>query len=270
VTTSSQHHAGAQPPESPSTVPAPVRAAAGVIRAAMKRGASAPEDLAQAEYDTGILFDPQTAEDIAASAAEQAHAEDQAELDERDQELKERGRQLAAMAGVKRQLYAVLRLLEGRPGTDHLSVAEIAAAAEYGTTPYDAFPMTLTWDRDRGVGLPDGGSRQGRAIVRCSTAYGGRADVVLTGAERLHLASLLDADVRDIHAPCPYSKACGSPVDELDASDPALSTWALVEVPGTGDDARWYCSPMCVSNALARAGAELAAADQAAAAGGEW
>ncbi|MFM9645677.1 hypothetical protein ACKI1S_05950, partial [Streptomyces galilaeus] len=63
--------------------PLSVQAAETVIAAAMKRGAVTPRELAQAEADTGILFDAQAAADIAAAAAEQAHADDEAELAER-------------------------------------------------------------------------------------------------------------------------------------------------------------------------------------------
>ncbi|MFM9653607.1 hypothetical protein ACKI1S_47020, partial [Streptomyces galilaeus] len=162
----------------------------------------------------------QAAADIAAAAAEQAHADDEAEL-------AERGRQLARMAGDHRKLSAVLRLLEGRPGTDLLTVAEIAAAAEYGTTAYDAFPMTLGWTGDVAIPGPTYSNR--RAVIKCMSSYGGRADLVVSGRARIKLASLLDAEARD-STPCP-TDGCGA-VDDYDASDPALSGWARVEVAG--------------------------------------
>ncbi|WP_432135836.1 hypothetical protein [Streptomyces sp. bgisy154] len=234
--------------------PAPVRAAEGVIAAAMKRGHTTPRELAYAEHDTGILFDARRARDIADAAAEQAHAEDQAEL-------AERGRQLAAMAGAHRRVAAVLRLIEGRPGTDHLPAAEIAAAVEYGTTPYDRMPpMTLTWGHS--VDIPGPGDPR-RALIDCVTPHGTRAVLAVDGDDRTRLASLLDAEViRDIHAPCPHEKGCGSDDAHLDSN--GVFGWCRLEVAGIDGGPRWYCSPGCVNAAMLRAGEQLAA-DQAAA-----
>uniref|UniRef100_UPI00117CA8F5 hypothetical protein n=1 Tax=Streptomyces acidiscabies TaxID=42234 RepID=UPI00117CA8F5 len=66
---------GASPPLTPNTPASSVRAATGVIAAAMASGSATAREIAQAEADAGILFDPQRAEDIASAAAEQAHAE---------------------------------------------------------------------------------------------------------------------------------------------------------------------------------------------------
>jgi len=238
----------------PCLPPAPlVRTAEGVIAAAMEHGAATPAEIAQAEADAGIIFDPQRVEEIAAAAAKQAHAEDEAEI-------AERGRQVARMAGAQRKVDAVARLLEGRPGTYLLAVAEVAAAAEYGTTPLDAFPMPLTWHSEDGVDIPGPGDIGRRAIIRCRSAHGQLAHLVVEGDDRTRLASLVDAEVRVPDAPCP-TPGCGA-ADDLDASDPALVGWARVEVAGVDDTtARWYCSAQCVSDALTRAGAELAAAE---------
>lgn len=262
MTTASQNPPGALPPETLplrvvpvsealASVPvSPVRAAEGVIAAAMKSGSATAREIAQAEADAGILFDPQAAQAHAEAAAEQAHAEDRAEI-------AERGRRLAEMAGAQRQVDAVMRLLEGRPGTDLLSVAEISVAVERGIAPYDRVPMTLAW---RGEVHLDGG----RAVVRCTSSHGGRADVVVRGADRQALASLVSAGLRATQVPC-GTDGCGT-VDDWDASDPAMAGWARMEVAGIEDaGARWYCTPQCVSDALARAGAELAEADRAAA-----
>lgn len=228
--------------------PAPaVKAAEGVIAAAMKAGASTPRDLAQAEVDAGIVFDPQRAEAIATAAAEQAHAEDAAEI-------AERGRQLARMAGDHRKVLAVMRLLEGRPGTDLLTVAELAAALEHGTTPLDAFPMTLGWTGE--VGIP-GPRDSTRAVVECVSSYGGRAVLVVEGAARHKLASQLGLELRDPNAIC-STEMCGTDHD-LDAGD--MFGWSRLEIASVGDGPRWYCSDMCVMDALARAGHDLAEAD---------
>lgn len=227
-------------------------AAEALIKAARDRGDS-PREEALSISGTGILFDPQAAADIAAAAAEQAHADDQAEIDER-------GRELAAMAGAQRQRDAVARLLEGRPITDFLPAAEVARAVEYGSTCLDAYPMTLTWTARYGVDIPGPSDTATRAVVRCRSSHGQAADLVVEGDDRQALASLLDAEIRDVHAPCP-TDGCGT-VDDYDASDPALFGWARLEVAGVEGGPRWYCSAMCVSAALAQAGEELAAIDQ--------
>jgi hypothetical protein len=249
---------GSPAPTPATAAPAPtlVTTAEGVIAAAMKRGAGTPREIAQAEHDTGILFDPYRAQDIADAAAEQAHAEDAAEL-------AERGRQLAAMAGIKRQLDAVMRLVEGRPGTHMISVAEVAAAAEYERTAFDGIPMTLGFTQRVHIPRPDAADQ--RAYIECVTAHGARASLVLTPEQRLHLWLLLDGDEPDPdpHAPC-ETDGCGT-VDDYDASDPALSGWVRVEVAGLGDHPRWYCSSRCATSAMTRAGDELATADRAAA-----
>lgn len=287
---SSQNLPGALPPESPydprplqaavasyaSVVPVPagpatpvspdVQAATGVLTAAMEQGHTAPVELAQAERDAGILFDPQRAQDIADAAREQARTEYAAELQERGEQLAvvtDRARNLkTALAERKRTLEAILRLCEGRPATHHLPVGAILDAAAHARTPYDTAPMTLEWNET--AGLKDGARREAAAIVECTTVYGGRADLVLPSKQRHALASLLQLEVRDIHAKCP-TEGCGT-VDDYDASDPSMAGWARVEVALIDDDGpRWYCSPACISNALGRAAAELAAADQLAA-----
>lgn len=234
-------HAAAIP--APAGPVSPVVAAAGVITAAMEQGHTAPAEIADAEAAAGILFDPQRAKDIEDAAREQARAESSAEL-----------------ADVRRQLDAVARLLEGRPAGDFLSAAEVARAIEYGTTSLDAYPMTLTWRAKYGVDIPGPGDVGGRAVVRCRSSHGQAADLVVEGDDRQALAGLLDLEVRDIHATCP-TDGCGT-VDDYDASDPSLFGWSRLQVAALGDEARWYCSDMCVVDALARAGHELAAADR--------
>ncbi|MCW5252245.1 hypothetical protein [Streptomyces sp. SHP 1-2] len=162
-------------------------------------------------------------------------------------EISELRHQLAVMAGSRRQRDAVLRLCEGRRGDDLLLVSAVAAAAECGTTALDGFPMALTWSRTAAVPAVDAGT--GRAVVHCATPYGGRADLVVEDVERQALAAALDTPIPG--APCLHAAG----------SDPVLFGWSRLDVAGSGDGPRWYCSPACVSRALARAGAELAAAD---------
>ncbi|MBZ6259722.1 hypothetical protein KVH22_29845 [Streptomyces olivaceus] len=185
----------------------------------------------------------------------QGRVEAQAELADSEAELR---RQLAVMAGVQRQRQAVLRLCEGRRGDDLLLVSAVAVAAECGTTALDGLPMTLTpkalsWDR------PVGDAPVERVTIECESSYGGRAQLVVEGDDRRSLATFLDAG-RDVHAPCPHSTVCGTAQD-LDVSDPMLFGWARLEVAGIDGGPRWYCTPGCVSNALARAADELAVVD---------
>lgn len=184
-------------------------------------------------------------------AAAEARTEAQAELDELHT-------QLAVTAGAHRRVQAVLRLCEGRRGDDMLLVSAVAVAAESGTTALDGLPMTLTWTRRTEVH-----PTRGRASIECTSSYGGRADLVLTDEERGALAGGLTTEVRDTTAACPTPN-CGTG-DDLDATNPFLFGWSRLQIAYLGDGPRWYCSDVCVVDALARAGHELAAADRAAA-----
>ncbi|MGW1039362.1 hypothetical protein [Streptomyces sp. NPDC002547] len=264
MTTSSQNFPGAMPAEAPPLrrpLAEPVilqaaLAAAGIGATRADEGGSASQEMAQAESQAGILFDAASVEAVRTAERERAHVEHTAELEER-------GRQVAALMGFKRRLDAVLRMVEGRPVTDLLSVEEVTAAAVDAGTSRDGIPMTLAWVRS--VDLPGSGARNDRAIVQCATAHGGRADLILTGEERQGLASLLDLEVRDIRAPC-GTPGCGEPAWEPDkeAAPAGMAGWACLQIAGTDVPAQWFCSPVCVSNALARASEQLAAiADQA-------
>lgn len=331
MTTSSQIPPGALPPETPPAQrPIPlsealaaephekaeqkpsvttVQAATGVIREAMARGSVTPGELAQAEEDAGLLFDPERAEDIARAAIEQARAEYEAKLDELREE--------EAGAYFKLRYDRLQRLLVGHPDTHLMSAGEIRAAVD-GRNPREGAPLVVEWDGlvmgplgdtdnentlvpcttklggpaalvlttrqraklahllladpagaplnltwDRSAEIPAGTDPVKRVTVNCVSSYGGRAALVVEGDDRLALASLLDAEVRDIHAPC-HRDGCGT-VDDYDASDPAMFGWARVDVAGVEGGPRWYCTPQCVSAALARAGEELSVIDDMAA-----
>jgi len=249
-------------PDSPTVV-----ATAGLIGMAMEKDGATARQVARAEEEAGLLFDPKRAQAIWDAAYAQAKTEDHAEQQERGKQLAvmtDRARRLETeLTERKRALAAVLRLCEGRPSTYHLSVGEIFTAASDGSTVLDNIPTTVVWVRDRGIEFPDGGAPQTRAVVPCITAYGTRADLVLNGGERQDLASLLGQEVRDPHAKC-ATDGCGT-VDDYDASDPALFGWSRLQIATLGDEPRWYCCDMCVFDALARAGHDLAADDQAAA-----
>lgn len=134
--------------------------------------------------------------------------------------------------------------------------------AAAGLAPDSAGELVLRWGG--GVDVPGPGDPAGSGCrVRLVTAGGGPAVLALGGEERLALSALLDAEIRDINRPCP-TLACGVPAEALDASDPALWGWTQLQVGGSDTPLRWYCSPPCVHDALARAGDELAAADDAA------
>ena len=292
MTTSSQTPPGALPPEAPYpvvrplhqaafatfglAVPAPAgpaetsppapsmtEAAAAVLDARIAQdGGATAEQLAEAEQHAGILFDPARVKAVADAARAQAYAEAAADLEGIRAELQDARRELAAMAGAQRCNHAVLRLCEGHRGDDLLMVAAVATAAECGSTALDGMPMTLEWDRS--ADIPETTNPDKHVTVRCRSSYGGRANLVVKGEDRQVLASLLDAElVRDIHAMCDTA-GCGSDAADLDDTD--MWGWARLDVVGTDDRPRWYCSPPCVSRALARAGEELAAADQLAAA----
>ncbi|MEW2631821.1 hypothetical protein AB0903_09210 [Streptomyces sp. NPDC048389] len=51
--------------------------------------------------------------------------------------------------------------------------------------------------------------------------------------------------------------------------DTAPFGWILVDVAGSTQPVRWHCSPWCATAAMTAMGAEIAAADMAAAAGGD-
>ncbi|MFC8676718.1 hypothetical protein ACFUEN_29035 [Streptomyces griseorubiginosus] len=119
----------------------------------------------------------------------------------------------------------------------------------------DPLRVRLTWDGT--VLYPDGSDLTQRAVIMGDTPNGIAGELVVTGENRVKLASLLDAELRDPYAKCP-TPGCGSPED-LDTTD--VWGWTRLKVAGTDEIYRWYCTPTCVSNALARAGDELAEAD---------
>lgn len=245
--TASSQTSGPMPPESPpAATPEQMREVFAAYGAVLPAPAG-PESMPVQASAVGPV-------EASASGAGPAF---QAEIERLRKQIDAQVRVLAASQDHAR---AVLRLCEGRRGDDLLLVAAVAAAVDTGTTPYDGLPMTLTWNRSADV--PSAHDTHKRVVIECVSSYGGRADLVVEGDDRFALASLVDAEIRDVNAPC-STDDCGA-VEDYDGSDPTLAGWARLEVAGTDDGPRWYCSPQCVSAALARAGDALALDDHVA------
>lgn len=238
-------------PDSPT-----VEAAAGVIGPVMEKAGATARDVARVVEEAGLLLDPEGAKALADTAY-------QLGVDDTRAELARMGQDGEILPWFHARRKAVALLCAGRPDDHLLTVREVLTAAD-GRTPTDA-PLTLTWNGEADIPSPDSPER--RAVVHCTTAHGARADLVVPDGERLALASLLDAEIRDVTEACATSTACGTTGD-LDPSDPMVVGWSRLEIAGIEGGPRWYCTPHCVSNALARAGAELAITDDLAAVDG--
>lgn len=68
--------------------------------------------------------------------------------------------------------------------------------------------------------------------------------------------------------PC-TTEGCGTPAEEWDGSDPKLWGWICLYVGGSDTRMRWVCSALCATEAIDAGGAELAAGELAASAGGD-
>ncbi|MDX3748695.1 hypothetical protein [Streptomyces sp. AK08-02] len=157
------------------------------------------------------------------------------------------------------RLMTVAALCAGRRPEDLLTVHEVLTAAD-GRQPTDA-PLTIAWDGTvRGL---VGDTPHEDTVVPCTTVRGGPAALVLDDQQRLMLGELLLATVHTA-ATC-STPGCGMADEDLDPSDPVVPGSVLVQVSGTDEPARWWCSVWCANSAITAAGAELAAADQAAA-----
>lgn len=242
----------------------PVQAAAGVITAAMSNGAGTPQEWAQAEHDVGLLFDPKRAKDIEAAAREQARDEMRAELEAAAEAVEALGwfhDRWLATAPLQAGCLAVRKMCEGRPGHYHLPVDAILGALDDQRPATEARCLTLTWD---GMVAPPAGDRPGeKTLIGCETVFGGRAGLALTDTQRAGLAEKLLATVHPAEA-C-ATPGCGLSADDLDTADPTVWGWILVDVAGSEQGPRWWCNPSCATAAMAALGADLAAADQAAA-----
>ena len=229
----------------------PVQAATGVITAAMTNGAGTPQEWAQAEEDAGLLFDPQRAKDIAAAADAAARADMRAELDRAREDRH-------SLDWFHSRYRAVGQLCAGRHPDHLLTVSEVLTAIDGKVT---GGPLPITWEGVL-VGPQGDGPGGDRTLLGCTTARGGVAVLALDDEQCTDLAAKL-ATVHPAEA-C-ATPGCGLADGDLDASDPMVWGWIRIDVAGTDDGPRWWCSPACATAAMTAAGAELAAADQLAA-----
>ncbi|MEH0657558.1 hypothetical protein QA860_07380 [Streptomyces stelliscabiei] len=213
------------------------------------------------QADVARTYDALTVEAIAAEARAQARAEMRVELTAAAEavETAEYFHTLwLSTAPVQAGCQAVRELCEGRPDHYHLSVSAILGALDGPRPAIEPRSLALAWD---GIVAPPAGDRPGETtLIECETALGGRAVLELTEDQRHDLAARLADTVHPAEA-C-ATPGCGLPDDTLNATSPSVSGWIRLDVAGTQDGPRWWCSPACATAAMTAAGAELAAADQ--------
>lgn len=168
-----------------------LRAAAGVIGAAMERAPATAEDIAAVGDDAGLLLTQERLAEIGAAALDQARAEVEDEFDELLESLRA-DEDLAAVALYFKVRYDRLqRLLAGHPPTHLMSVAEICTAVD-GDQSRAGAPLVVAWD---GLVLgPSGDTDSENTLVPCTAVLGGPAALVLTDRQRAKLGALLRAD----------------------------------------------------------------------------
>ncbi|MDX3170073.1 hypothetical protein PV516_40645 [Streptomyces scabiei] len=206
-------------------------------------------------------YDASAVEAIAAQARLQERAEMRAELTAAAEAVETAEWFHTAWLGtapLQAGCQAVRELCEGRPEHYHVPVTAVLRALDGPCPTTDPQPMTLTWDN---LVAPPAGDRPGETtLIGCETRFGGRAVLELTDAQRQDLAARLADTVHPAEA-C-ATPGCGLPDDTLNAASPSVSGWIRLDVAGTSDGPRWWCSPPCATAAMTAAGAELAAADQ--------
>ncbi|MFJ1664842.1 hypothetical protein ACIOK4_00345 [Streptomyces bottropensis] len=223
----------------------PVQAATGVITAAMTNGAGTPREWAQAEEDAGLLFDPQRAKDIAAAADEAARADMRAELNQAREDRH-------SLDWFHSRYLAVGELCAGRHSDHLLTVAEVLTAIDGKLT---GGPLPITWEGVL-VGPQGDGPGGDRTLLGCTTARGGVAVLALDDEQCTDLAAKL-ATVHPAEA-C-ATPGCGLADDQVDESDPTLWGWIRLDVAGSEQGPRWWCTPACATAAMTAAADQLAA-----------
>uniref|UniRef100_A0AAU2A1S3 Uncharacterized protein n=1 Tax=Streptomyces sp. NBC_00093 TaxID=2975649 RepID=A0AAU2A1S3_9ACTN len=268
MTASSQTSSGALPPESPQASrplpsPAGVFAAYGAVlpvplgtAAATPQAAPGGAPDVQAEQEAGLVFSSESVQGIASTAYNLGVDDTKAASTELallgDQDPK-------TLDWFHARVMAVAALCAGRPDDHLLTVREVLTAVD-GRTATTA-PLAITWSGTvRGL---VGDTPHEDTVVPCTTVRGGPAALVLDDAERRKLGGLLLATLHTAEV-C-QTPGCGMTQEEVDACDPPVSDWILVRVAGASGPARWWCSVWCANSAITAGGAELAAADRAAA-----
>lgn len=213
-------------------------------------------EAAEAVQASGMThsYDGLTVDAIARSAAAQAQTEAGVELTRARQEHQ-------SLTWLRDRWTAAATLAEGRHPIDGVLKAREVLAALDGSAP-SVLPLTMSWDG--WLTEPDGDGPGEATLIRCTTSRGGRAVIDLSPEERLVLGAQLLATLHTAEA-CTRD-GCGTPAEDLDASDPKLWGWIAVDVAGVEGGPRWWCSPLCVNAAMAEAAIELAEVDQAEAA----
>lgn len=236
-------------PDSPT-----VEAAAGVIGPVMEKAGATPRQVARVVEEAGLLLDPEGAKAIADTAYQLGVTDTKAKFTEPSQE-----QDVETLDWFHTRWLAGGRLCDGLDLDDMLKVGDVLTALD-GRAP-TVLPLTIRWDGT--VAGPAGDGPGETTLVRGATARGSNAVLVLDDDARLQLGERLLA----LHtAETCYTPGCGITDDDLDTSDPTVSGWILVKVAGLAGPARWWCNPWCASAAVTAGGAELAAADQLAAA----
>lgn len=225
---------------------------------------SQPPVTSAPEADVARTYDAATVEAIAVQARAQERADMRAELTAAAEAV-ETAEYFHALwlstAPVQAGCRAVRELCEGRAGHYHLPVSEILRALDGPRSAIEPRSLALAWD---GIVAPPAGDRPGETtLIGCVTGLGGRAVLELTEDQRHDLVARLAATVYPAEA-C-ATPGCGLPDDTLNAASPSVWGWIRLDVAGTQDGPRWWCSPACATAAMTAAGAELAAADQLAA-----
>lgn len=246
---------------------ASVRAAAGVIAAAMGTGHGTPAELAAAEESAGLLFDPQVAEEIAAAAREQERDRLAAEIRatiERGQGMPASTPEaITARAGRIRGLRAALRLVRCRRGQPQ---------------PDEPITYVLTDAADRVAELEATELDVLRAYAEATEQRHEEIHTLLARVDLqespaawdlgMAIAAILDGPPsgEPTDQPC-RRPGCGATDREVAEADTDVYGWIRVRVCGIDGPPQWWCSPRCAQRAISDAGQQLAEADTRA--GGE-
>lgn len=211
----------------------------------------------QAKQEADLVFTSESVQGIAATAYKLGVDDAKAAT----AELALLGQDPETLAWFHTRWRAAGQLCDGLDLDDMLKVGDVLTALD-GRAP-TVLPLTVTWNGT--ITDPVGDGPGETTLVGGTTARGSQAVLVLDDDARLQLGERLLATLHTAET-C-HTPGCGMAEEDLDASDPTVSGWVLVQVAGTGTDgpARWWCNSWCANSAITAGGAELAAADLAAA-----